>query len=87
MFRASFRFVSSRVHITVSGNCLGLVASLLKLLNKISQPRGQRSLNGVVLTKALTDCPLNIARQSGAPNRFVTAFEHGINPHGFTKIS
>jgi hypothetical protein len=62
MFRASFRFVSSRAHIMVSGNCLGLVASLLKLLNKISQPRGQRSLNGVVLTKSLADCPLNIAR-------------------------
>jgi hypothetical protein len=45
-----------------SGNCFGLVASLLKLLKKVGQPRGQRSLNGVVLTKALADCPLNIAR-------------------------
>jgi hypothetical protein len=40
----------------------GFVASLLKLLEKVSQPRGQRSLNGVVLTEALPDYPLNIAR-------------------------
>jgi hypothetical protein len=33
-----------------------------QLLEKVSQPRGQRSLNGVVLTEALPDCPLNIAR-------------------------
>jgi hypothetical protein len=59
-FRASFRFVSGRAHITVSGNCLGLLASLLKFHEKVSQPRGQRSLNGVVLTEALPDCPLNI---------------------------
>jgi hypothetical protein len=45
-----------------SGNCFGLVASLLNLLEKFSQPRGQRSLNGVVLTEALPDYPLNIAR-------------------------
>jgi hypothetical protein len=40
-------------------NCLGLLASLLKFHEKVSQPRGQRSLNGVVLTEALPDCPLN----------------------------
>jgi hypothetical protein len=45
-----------------SGNCLGFVASLLKLLEMVSQPRGQSSLDSVVLTKALPDCPLNIAR-------------------------
>jgi hypothetical protein len=45
-----------------SDNCLGFVASLLKLLEKVSQPRGQRSLNGVELTEALPDCSLNIAR-------------------------
>jgi hypothetical protein len=44
------------------GNCLGFIASLLKLLEKVSQPRGQRSLNGVVLTEALPNCPQNIAR-------------------------
>jgi hypothetical protein len=44
-----------------SVNCFGFVVSLLKLLEKVSQPRGQRSLNGV-LTEALPDCPLNIAR-------------------------
>jgi hypothetical protein len=58
----SSRFVSSRVHIMAWGNCLGFVASLLKLLEKVSQPRGQRSLNGVVLTEALPNSPLNIAR-------------------------
>jgi hypothetical protein len=39
------------------GNRLGFVASLLKLLEKVSQPRGQRSLNGVVLTEAPAQLP------------------------------
>jgi hypothetical protein len=55
-------FVLSRAHIMASGNCLGLVALLLKFFKKVRQPRRQRSLNGVVLTKALADYPLNIAR-------------------------
>src|SRR6266496_2875932 len=53
---------SSRAHITASGNCLGFVISLLKLLEKVSQPRGQRWLDSVVLTEALPDYPLSIAR-------------------------
>jgi hypothetical protein len=61
-FALHLRSFSSRVHISASGNCLGFAASLLKLLEKVSQPRGQRSLNGAVLTEALPDCPLNIAR-------------------------
>jgi len=32
-----------------SVNCFGFVVSLLKLLEKVSQPRGQRSLNGVLV--------------------------------------
>jgi len=61
-FRASIRFVSSRASVTASGNCFGLVASFLKFLEKISEPRGQRSLNGVLLTQALPDYLLNVAR-------------------------
>jgi hypothetical protein len=38
-----------------SGNCLGFVASLLKLLEKVSQPRGERLLDNVVLTETLPD--------------------------------
>jgi hypothetical protein len=53
---------SSRVHIMASGNCLGFVASLLKLLEKVSHPRGERLLDNVVLTETLPDYPLNIAR-------------------------
>jgi len=34
-------FRSSRAHITTSGNCLRLVASFLKLFEKVSKPRGQ----------------------------------------------
>jgi hypothetical protein len=45
-----------------SGNCLGFVISLLKLLEKVSQPRRQRWLDSVVLTEALPDYPLSIAR-------------------------
>jgi hypothetical protein len=61
---------SSRVHIMAWGNCLGFVASLLKLLEKVSQPRGQTSLNGVVLTEALPNCPLNPGRRIDSWRRF-----------------
>jgi hypothetical protein len=58
---------------------------VLKLLEKVGQPRGQRWLDSVVLTEALPDYPLSIARKSGAPNRFVAAFEHGLIPMGSQK--
>src|SRR5437879_3720030 len=53
---------SSRASITVSGKCFWLVILLLKFSEKVREPGGHGSLNGVLCTEALPDYVLNIAR-------------------------
>ena len=51
---------SNRARIAVSGKCFGLITSLLKFSEKVSEPGGHGSLKGVLFTEALPDCVLNI---------------------------
>ena len=44
----------------VSGNCFGLITSLLKFSEKISETGGRGSLGSVPFTEKLPDCVLNI---------------------------
>ena len=44
----------------VSGKCFGLITSLLKFSEKISETGGRGSLESVPFTEALPDCVLNI---------------------------
>ena len=44
----------------VSGKCFGLITSLLKFSEKISETGGRGSLGSVPFTEKLPDCVLNI---------------------------
>ena len=63
-FRAFIRsrtpIYSTRARIAVSSKCFGLITSLLKFSEKVSEPGGHGSLRGVLFTEALPDCVLNI---------------------------
>ena len=50
----------NRARIAVSGKCFGLITSLLKFSEKISETGGRGSLGSVPFTEALPDCVLNI---------------------------
>jgi hypothetical protein len=52
---------SSRARITVSGKCFGLIISLLKFSEKISEPVGHGRLKDVVFPEASSDSVLNMA--------------------------
>ena len=45
----------------VSGKCFGLITSLLKFSEKISETGGRGSLGSVPFTEALPDCLSNMA--------------------------
>src|SRR5439155_2197202 len=73
------RLHSSRARITVSGKCFGLIISLLKFFEKISEPGGHGSLKGVLCTEIPPECRLNRV-QCAAPHR--SLFVHRSDPKG-----
>jgi hypothetical protein len=50
----------NRARIAVSGKCFGLITSLLKFSEKISETGGRGSLEDVLFTEALPESVLNI---------------------------